>query len=246
MPSKINLNSASISELTSLPGIGQSLANRLVEYRSTVGDFRTIEELAAVTGITEVMINRFADRILVGEADGDEPDLPDLIVKVVLTPTESQGDYSNHRLTATFTRREIVPEGNDEFSSLWVKDQVGTVLPPDGDTSLTFPNQENLPGAVVFQLFAPDGEKFILQHHRIRKKPKPFVLECNLNHILSPSQPIILLLVSLPAYAAGLSTGKAKSRLPTGIWSLIESSCIPRRTPMETCLIYPPQMPLLN
>jgi competence protein ComEA len=49
----LNLNTASIWELESLPGIGPALAKRIVEFREKKGGFKRIEELLAVPGISE-------------------------------------------------------------------------------------------------------------------------------------------------------------------------------------------------
>lgn len=48
---KINLNNATIQELTALPGIGPSKAKAIFDYRSSHGRFRSIEELEQVKGI---------------------------------------------------------------------------------------------------------------------------------------------------------------------------------------------------
>jgi competence protein ComEA len=47
----LNINTADESELDKLPGIGPSLAKRIVEYRRKNGPFSTVEELDNVDGI---------------------------------------------------------------------------------------------------------------------------------------------------------------------------------------------------
>ena len=51
--SPVNLNSASVAQLQTLPGIGGSTAQRIVEYRQKNGSFKKIEELMNVKGIGE-------------------------------------------------------------------------------------------------------------------------------------------------------------------------------------------------
>lgn len=51
--SMVNINSADIKELTFIPGIGESLAGRIVEYRKTAGYFNSPEDLLNVKGIGE-------------------------------------------------------------------------------------------------------------------------------------------------------------------------------------------------
>ena len=48
---KINLNKATMQELTALPGIGPSKAKAILDYRTSRGSFRFIEELEQVKGI---------------------------------------------------------------------------------------------------------------------------------------------------------------------------------------------------
>ena len=49
----INLNTATVEQLESLPGIGPKTAERIVEYRTKSGPFKRIEELMNVKGIGE-------------------------------------------------------------------------------------------------------------------------------------------------------------------------------------------------
>ena len=54
----ININKASEAELTTLPGIGQSKAKQIVEYRQSNGDFSSIEDIKNVSGIGDGIFNQ--------------------------------------------------------------------------------------------------------------------------------------------------------------------------------------------
>ncbi len=49
----VNLNTATVDQLMTLPGIGQKTAERILEYRTKSGGFKKIEELMNVKGIGE-------------------------------------------------------------------------------------------------------------------------------------------------------------------------------------------------
>ena len=56
--SKVNINTASESELDSLPGIGEVTAKKIIDYRNENGKFSTIEDIKNVKGIGD---NKFDD-----------------------------------------------------------------------------------------------------------------------------------------------------------------------------------------
>ena len=49
----VNINSASKGELDALPGIGEVLAQRIIDYRSANGPFQSVDELIKIKGIGE-------------------------------------------------------------------------------------------------------------------------------------------------------------------------------------------------
>lgn len=68
MAAAVDLNGADASALASLPGVGQTLAQRIVEYRSLNGPFASIDELADVAGMTQRRIDALVPYITLNEA----------------------------------------------------------------------------------------------------------------------------------------------------------------------------------
>lgn len=60
---KININKASKEELMTLPGVGASRAESIIQYREEHGDFRQIEDIMQVSGIKEGLFEKIKDRI---------------------------------------------------------------------------------------------------------------------------------------------------------------------------------------
>lgn len=61
----INLNRASAAELEELPGIGATLAARIIERRETQGPYRSVAELREVSGIGEKLFNQIAPLVTI-------------------------------------------------------------------------------------------------------------------------------------------------------------------------------------
>jgi len=64
---KIDINKASVEELTQLKGIGQKIAERIVEYRKTNGPFGKPEAIMDVKGIGSKTFENNKDLIIVGK-----------------------------------------------------------------------------------------------------------------------------------------------------------------------------------
>ena len=62
---KVNINTAGISELMTLPGIGQTRAQAIVDYRESNGFFRNITDIMNVSGIKESSFEKIKDYISV-------------------------------------------------------------------------------------------------------------------------------------------------------------------------------------
>ena len=55
---RIDLNSATVEQLISLPGVGQSKAKAIVKYREEMGPFLEVAQLTQVKGIGEKMLSK--------------------------------------------------------------------------------------------------------------------------------------------------------------------------------------------
>lgn len=65
---KLELNRATLEELEALPGIGQVLAERIIDWRSANGPFISAEQIMDVEGIGEKKYAEICDKIYVEDA----------------------------------------------------------------------------------------------------------------------------------------------------------------------------------
>lgn len=62
---KVNINTADTYNLCKIKGIGEKLANQIIEYRTKNGDFKNIEQLKKIEGIGSIVFEEMRDSITV-------------------------------------------------------------------------------------------------------------------------------------------------------------------------------------
>ncbi len=62
---KININTAQAEDLTRLPGIGESRARTIIQYREEHGGFQNISEIMNISGIKQAMFDKIKDLITI-------------------------------------------------------------------------------------------------------------------------------------------------------------------------------------
>lgn len=62
---KINLNTAELGELETLPRVGPALAQRIIDWRESNGGFASVDQLLEVTGIGEKIFDGLRDGVVV-------------------------------------------------------------------------------------------------------------------------------------------------------------------------------------
>ncbi len=80
---KVDLNTANLADLDTLPGIGPTTAARIIDFRTKNGNFKKAEDLMSVKGIGEKKFLKLKDRITVSggapagaRADGAKAQTP--------------------------------------------------------------------------------------------------------------------------------------------------------------------------
>jgi len=61
----VNVNSAIATELEELPGIGEVIAQRIIDYRTENGPFATVDELLDVSGIGDAILESIRELVTV-------------------------------------------------------------------------------------------------------------------------------------------------------------------------------------
>ena len=66
----VDINRASVDELTTVKGIGPALAQRIVAFREENGPFESVDDLLKVKGIGDRMLEKIRGNLVAGKAKG--------------------------------------------------------------------------------------------------------------------------------------------------------------------------------
>ena len=63
----LNINTATQNDLMTLPGVGPSLAKAIIDYRTNRGNFKTIEDIMNVKGLSKATFDKFKSQVSVSD-----------------------------------------------------------------------------------------------------------------------------------------------------------------------------------
>jgi len=115
----ININTATLEGLQKITGIGPTLAQRIIDYRNTIGTFYYIEEIKNVSGIGDATFEKMKDQITVGN----------------VTPPSSSGSSSQNNASQQTNNDSNQQDNNEqeqnqtEIPSLEI---ISVIFDPDG------------------------------------------------------------------------------------------------------------------
>lgn len=122
---EVDLNHADRSELLQLPGVGENLAKRILDYRREHNGFGSVEELRKVRGVGAVTLERLRPLVCVTPSlDGDdESDAPVLPVSLTSSPSRAReatpsGPATTNKAAKLTTPLDINRASEEELKQL--------------------------------------------------------------------------------------------------------------------------------
>jgi len=73
----VNINTATASELETVPGIGPATAEKILQMRKSYGAFKSVDDLLAIRGIGPKRLDKMRKYLTVGKPSATHPTAPD-------------------------------------------------------------------------------------------------------------------------------------------------------------------------
>lgn len=147
----ININTADLDTLVTLPGIGPAYGQRIIDYRNANGPFKTIEEITNVSGIGQVTFSNIKDLITVGQTPSADTETSE---SAGATTTQSSGTSSSSSGSPLYGASASSSGSSSNISINAGKDRVALVGTP---IEFKVETSRGLSGQRVFRWNFGDG-----------------------------------------------------------------------------------------
>ena len=140
----VDINTATKEELSTVDGLGESLAEAIIKHRETKGPFASVEGLLAVEGISDRLLAKLRDQLTVSAPVNES------VVVLLTRPGGAAGDFTGHSVELTGTRTAPDTGAAVPFAA-------AGATTATGELTLAVPPRVTLVGTANFRVLAPDG-----------------------------------------------------------------------------------------